>query len=157
MELICIASTEYKKKKFKELVDAYSPKSNIVSNCTRAFFVGGSICVIGEIIKKLIINMGVTTDNAPLVTSMILILTSVVLTSLGYYDVLGKFGGAGSSIPITGFANSVCAPAIEFKKEGYILGVGTKIFIICGPVILYGTTASVVIGAIYYIIKKIGE
>ncbi|MFV0519161.1 MAG: stage V sporulation protein AC [Lachnospirales bacterium] len=135
---------------YDKIVKDFSPKSNTLINCMRAFFVGGTICLIAEFLKQWFIGYGITELDAGTYTSVILIFTAIVLTGLGIYQKLGNFAGAGSIVPITGFANSVASPAIEFKKEGYVLGVGAKIFIIAGPVILYGTLSSIIVGFIYY-------
>jgi stage V sporulation protein AC len=141
------------KQKYKKLVEKTSPNSPIFSNCLKAFFVGGIICIIGQFITNRFLAMGFEIDDASTYTSVILVFTASLLTGLGLYSKIGKFAGAGSIVPITGFSNSVTAPAIEFKKEGFILGLGAKIFIIAGPVILYGTLTSVIVGIIYYISK----
>jgi stage V sporulation protein AC len=139
------------KQKYKKLVEETSPNSPIISNCVKAFMSGGLICVIGQFITNRFTAMGYSIDDASACTSVILIFTASLLTGLGWYSKIGKFAGAGSVVPITGFSNSVTAPAIEFKKEGFILGLGAKIFIIAGPVILYGTLTSVIVGIIYYL------
>ncbi len=145
--------TQKGKDKYKKMVEKASPNSNIVSDCLKAFLVGGFICTVGQFINNYFVNRGFEKDDASMYTSIILILIAVLLTGFGVYDKFGKFAGAGSVVPITGFANSVAAPAIEFKKEGYILGVGAKIFLVAGPVILYGVLTSVIVGLIYYFVK----
>ncbi|WP_164489191.1 stage V sporulation protein AC [Ruminococcus sp. Marseille-P6503] len=117
----------------------------------KAFVIGGLICVLGEALLNMYSSYGLSEKNAGTATSITLILISAVLTGFGLYDKIAKHGGAGTLVPITGFANSVVAPAIEFKTEGLVLGLGAKIFIISGPVILYGTLASVIYGLIYYL------
>lgn len=141
------------KKQFQEKVKEYSPNSNLLKDCIKAFIVGGFICIIGQFITNIFTNMGLSKDETGLMTTIILIFAGALLTGLGIYDKLGKFGGAGSVVPITGFSNSVAAPAIEFKKEGYVFGVGAKMFIIAGPVLVYGTLTSFVVGLIYYFVK----
>ena len=141
---------EMTKERYSKMVDSSSPNSPVVSNCIRAFIVGGIICTIGEVIMNISMLYGADTESAGMYTSVILVITASILTGLGIYSKIGKFAGAGSIVPITGFSNSVTSPAIEFKKEGYILGLGAKIFIIAGPVILYGALASVVVGLVYY-------
>ena len=121
----------------------------------KAFVIGGLICTLGEALLNLYEYFGLSKDNTAMLTSITLILLSALFTGLGLYQKLAKHGGAGTLVPITGFANSVVAPAIEFKTEGMILGLGAKIFIISGPVILYGTLASMVYGLIYYICTKL--
>lgn len=139
------------KEKYSEMVKKTSPNSPIIKNCIKAFIVGGIICCLGQLINNICKNYGFSTEESSTYTSMILILIASILTGLGLYSKIGKFAGAGSIVPITGFSNSVTAPAIEFKKEGFILGLGAKIFIVAGPVILYGTLTSVIVGIIYYI------
>ena len=142
---------ELSKEKYSEMVKKLSPNSPIITNCIKAFIVGGIICCLGQLINNICKNYGFSTEESSTYTSMILILIASILTGLGLYRKIGKFAGAGSIVPITGFSNSVTAPAIEFKKEGFILGLGAKIFIVAGPVILYGTLTSVIVGIIYYI------
>lgn len=139
--------------RFQKMVDEISPQSKIISNCIKAFFVGGIICIIGQFIFEMLMNMNSNEELSRMLTSIILIFLGVVFTGFGLYEKLGKFAGAGSIVPITGFANSVAAASIEFKKEGYILGVGAKMFIIAGPVILYGTATSIIVGIFYYFMK----
>jgi stage V sporulation protein AC len=140
------------KKQYKTMVEKASPNSHIVTNCLKAFLVGGMICALGQFIGNTLINSGLSKDSASMYTSIILMFLAALATGIGWYDTLGKFAGAGSVVPITGFSNSVTAPAVEFKKEGFILGVGAKMFVIAGPVIVYGTFASVVIGLIYFLL-----
>lgn len=139
--------------KYKKMVEKASPNSPIITNCIKAFIIGGLICCAGQFIMNCLANYGASTDDTAMYTSAILIAIASLLTGLGWYSKLGKFAGAGSIVPITGFSNSVTAPAIEFKKEGYVLGVGAKIFLLAGPVILYGTLTSMVVGLIYYFTK----
>lgn len=140
-----------KKADFRKKVEKESPKSPIVKDCIFAFIVGGIICCIGQLVMNLLAIYGTSNDDTGIYTSSVMIIIAAVLTGLGLYGKLGKYAGAGSAIPITGFSNSISSAAIEFKKEGWILGVGAKIFIIAGPVILYGLAASVVVGIVYYI------
>ncbi len=141
-----------KEKEYDKLVKEVSPNSNIVTNCLKAFFVGGTICTLGEALTNIYMGMNISDEDSKVFTSITLIFLSILLTGLGYYSKLGRFAGGGSSIPITGFANSVASPAIEFKKEGYVLGMGAKMFIVAGPVIVYGTVTSIIVGLIYYIL-----
>ena len=120
----------------------------------KAFLFGGLICVIGQSLMDMYLYLGLSKDNASMSVSITLIFLSALLTGLGWYDRIAKHAGAGTLVPITGFANSVAAPALEFKTEGYILGLGAKIFIISGPVILYGILASVLYGLIYYLFLR---
>lgn len=144
-------------KEYGKLVEEVTPTHSSIKNCMWAFFVGGAICTIGEVIKKLLmVGLGLSDNDAGGYTVIILVLVSVLLTGLNIYSVIGKYGGAGSLVPITGFANSVAAPAIEFQKEGQVFGIGVKIFTIAGPVILYGIFASFILGIIYYFITLLG-
>lgn len=138
-------------KKYEKMVQKASPNSPIFMNCIKAFFVGGFICTIGQFINNMVTKYGAADEKtAGLYTSVILIFTASLLTGLGLYSKIGKFAGAGSIIPITGFSNSVTSPAVEFKKEGFIMGLGAKIFTIAGPVILYGVLTSIIVGIVYY-------
>ena len=145
--------TKAEQDKYKKLVEEVSPNSKILSNCIKAFFIGGIFCISGQFILNTLKNYGITQDNAAIYTSIILIFIGVLLTGLGLYQRIGKYAGAGSAVPITGFANAVAAPAIEFKKEGQIMGVGARMFLLAGPVIVYGTCTSMIVGAIYYLSK----
>ena len=133
------------------------PKSHTVACCVRAFFVGGLICMIGQGISMAGSEiLGLQTKDAAAFTSVVMVFLGALLTGLGVYDVIGKYAGAGSIVPITGFSNSVVAPAMEFKREGFILGVGAKLFTIAGPVLVYGITASAAVGLVYYICILLG-
>jgi len=144
-------STE--KERYSAMVKAVSPSSTVGINCLKAFLVGGSICAIGQVLYNILEMRNVSRDDAGLITAGILIVAAVLLTALGLYSKLGKHAGAGSIVPITGFANAIAAPAIEYKKEGLVLGIGAKMFVIAGPVIVYGAMASVVVGLIYYFVR----
>ncbi|MDO5388893.1 MAG: stage V sporulation protein AC [Clostridia bacterium] len=144
---------EVTKEEYGNMVKKASPDSPIFLNCIRAFLVGGLICCIGQLITNVCNVFGLSTEDSGTYTSIILVAVASLLTGLGLYSKLGKFAGAGSVVPITGFSNSVTAPAIEFKKEGFILGLGAKIFIVAGPVILYGVLTSIVVGLIYYFVR----
>ena len=145
--------SEQNEKIYGEMVKAASPPTATIANCAKAFLVGGTICAIAEIIHMVLMNMGLVRDDAGLVTAVILIIVAVLLTALGLYNKLGNFAGAGSIVPITGFANAIAAPAIEHKKEGLVTGVGAKMFVIAGPVLVYGTMASVIVGLFYYFVR----
>lgn len=147
---------KYDKKKYKDYVDKISPKPTYIKNYIMAFIVGGIICCIGQGINDFYMKI-IDFDKltAASYTSMTLILIGSLLTGLGVYDVIGRFSGAGSIIPITGFANSIVSPAMEFKKEGYVLGVGANLFKIAGPVLVYGISSSIICGLIYYVIKML--
>ena len=138
-------------KEYGQLVKKLSPPSPIWKDCIWAFVVGGLICVLGQFLLNRYRDWGLDETNAGTAMSMTLIGFSALLTGLSLYDNIAKFAGAGTLVPITGFANSIAAPAVEFKTEGFVLGVGAKMFTIAGPVILYGTVASVVYGVIYWI------
>lgn len=139
------------KSKYNELVKKKTPNSPIVKNCLFAFVVGGLICVVGQLIKNFMLSVGIGTDDVKIVVPVILIFFGGLLTAIGIYDKIGKFAGGGSIVPITGFANSIVSSAIEFKSEGFVLGMAAKMFTIAGPVIVYGTVASVIYGIIYWI------
>jgi len=139
------------KREYGKLVQEMSPKSPLLKDCINAFWIGGLICTIGQVFMNLYSYFGLDKTNAGTATSMTLVTLSALLTGLSLYDNIAKYGGAGTLVPITGFANAIAAPAIEFKTEGFILGVGAKIFQIAGPVIVYGVSASVVYGLIYWI------
>ena len=138
-------------REYGKLVKEMSPKSPIKKDCFNAFWIGGLICTLGQLIMNGWGALGLSEADAGTATSMSLIALSAVLTGLSLYDNIAKHAGAGTLVPITGFANSIAAPAVEFKTEGFILGVGAKMFTIAGPVIVYGTVASVVYGLIYWI------
>lgn len=144
------------KNEYKKYVEQKSPKPTYLKNYIMAFLVGGLICCIGQGINDFYMNV-INLDklDASSSTSMTLIFLGAILTGFGVYDLIGKFAGAGSIIPITGFANSIVSPAMEFKKEGYVMGVGANLFKIAGPVLVYGVSSSIICGLIYYIIKLI--
>lgn len=141
------------KKEYSKYVDEKAENSSLWTNILKAFLVGGAICTIGQVINNLAIYFGTPEDMAGTVTSMTLIFIGALLTGLDIYDEIGKFGGAGSAVPITGFANSIVSPAMEFKSEGYILGVGARMFVVAGPVLVYGLTSSILYGIIYYLFR----
>ena len=132
------------------------PHSPLGLDCLRAFGVGGGICLLGEVLRQSYLAMGVEADLAGTLTSCSLIVLSAVLTTLGWYQKLAAKAGAGSLVPITGFANAVVSAAIEFKAEGRVLGTGAKMFLIAGPVIVYGTLAAVVYGAVLWVLGMAG-
>lgn len=138
-------------KEYGKLVDQLSPKSPIWKNCLGAFVIGGLICTLGQIFMNIYDALGLDKTDSGTATCMSLIFLSALLTGFSLYDNIAKFAGAGTLVPITGFANAITAPAVEFKTEGFILGVGAKMFTIAGPVIVYGTVASVVYGIIYWV------
>lgn len=136
------------KKEYSDYVDKKSPNSPIFKNCFNAFWVGGLICTIGQLIMDFCMYKGMDQTQASTVVSIVLIAISAILTGLNIFNKIGKFAGAGSLIPITGFANSIVSPAIEYKSEGYVMGVGGKMFTVAGPVLVFGISASVIIGII---------
>lgn len=138
---------------YKEYVKEVTPTKSLPANMIKAFFVGGAICCLGQLLINIFIDQGMNDDDAAMWTSICLILLSVISTGFGLYSKLGEFAGAGSLVPITGFANSVAASAIEFKKEGQVFGIGCKIFTIAGPVILYGIFVSWILGIIYWLFQ----
>jgi len=138
-------------REYGKLVKQMSPKSPIKRDCIFAFLIGGAICTIGQMILNGYMALDMEKTDASTATSMTLVALSALLTGLSLYDNIAKYAGAGTLVPITGFANAVAAPAVEFKTEGFVLGVGAKMFTIAGPVIVYGTVASVVYGIIYWI------
>ena len=141
------------KKQYKKFASAHAPKSPLIKDCALAFWVGGTICAIAQVLTELYAMIPqISKNDAGTLTSVSLIFTAVLLTGLGVFDKIAKFAGAGTLVPITGFANSVASPAIDSRSEGYVLGVGAKIFTVCGPVLLYGTLAGAVWGIIYWII-----
>jgi len=140
------------KREFSNMVDRKSPKSKCLINCLKAFLIGGTICVIGQCFLSYYQTLNLSEEMTGAATSISMVFLGVLSTALGFYPKIAKHGGAGTLVPITGFANAVSAPAIEAKTEGYILGVGTKIFSIAGPVILYGEVASFIAGLIFYFI-----
>lgn len=141
------------KQQYSEMVKQASPNSPIFMDCIKAFISGGIICTIGQLLLNLYTGMDISENDAALWVSITLIGLSALLTALGIYEKLGKFCGAGTIVPITGFANSVVSPAIEFKKEGMVFGMAAKMFIVAGPVIVYGTLTSMLVGFVYYFVK----
>ena len=138
-------------KEYAKLVKDLSPKSPFWKDCLKAFLIGGLICTIGQLIMNGYLALGMEKEDAGTAMSMTLVALSALLTGLSLYDNIAKYAGAGTLVPITGFANAVAAPAVEFKTEGFILGVGAKMFTIAGPVIVYGISAGVLYGLIYWI------
>ena len=138
-------------KEYEKLVDSMSPKSPMGRDCFNAFWIGGLICVVGQVFINLYTRWGMEQQDASTAASMTLVALSALLTGLSLYDDIAKHAGAGTLVPITGFANAIAAPAVEFKTEGFVLGVGAKMFTIAGPVIVYGVSASVVYGLLYWI------
>jgi len=144
-----------KYERYDQLVKRLTPNSNYLQGYVRAFWVGGLICLFGQLISLAGEKwLGMTEASASMFTSVVLIFLGTTLTGLGIYDDIGRYAGAGSIVPITGFANSVASPAIEFRREGMIMGIGAKLFVISGPVLVYGIASSVVVGVIYWLIGR---
>ena len=139
------------KQTYQNYVDKKSPNSPILKNCFNAFWVGGLICSVGQIILNICKERGFDTQTSGTIVSILLIAISAFLTGLNLFNKIGKFAGAGSLIPITGFANSIVSPAMEYKSEGYVMGVGSKMFTVAGPVLVFGISASILVGIIYLI------
>lgn len=145
---------KYNKDNYKKVVDELTPKNKILKNCVMAFIFGGAICLVGEIINDFFVaRLGISDNEASPMTSVVLIGISALLTGLGLYDKLGKIGGAGTVVPITGFANSVVSPAMEFKREGFILGTASNIFKLAGPVLVFGYLSSFIAGLLSMVFK----
>ena len=144
-------STQKQQKQYQDSVKKITPVHSLGLNMCKAFLTGGIICVLGQFILNYAKSLGLDKDTSSSWCSLILILISVILTGLNLYSKIGKFGGAGGLVPITGFANSVASSAIEYKAEGQVFGIGCKIFTIAGPVILYGILSSWILGVIYYL------
>lgn len=139
---------------YKKYVNKKIPKPSYLKNCIWAFIVGGLICTFGQLIQNGLAAVGLDKKDVASGTAMILVFLGAFLTGLGVYDKLGKRAGAGSVVPITGFANSIVAPAMEYKREGYVFGVAAKMFSIAGPVLVYGYGSSILVGLIYLLIKR---
>ena len=136
---------------FEAQYNQVKPKPPIVKNMLWAFVVGGLICVLGQVFANYFVDLGLSKKEAGVPTTIVMVFLGAFFTGLGVYDELGRRAGAGSIVPITGFANSVVAPAMEFKREGFVFGVAAKMFVIAGPVIVYGVTTAVLVGLIYWI------
>ena len=138
-------------KDYQDYVEKKSPNSPILKNCFNAFWVGGLICSIGQIILDFCKYKGLPEETAGTLVSIFLIGISAFLTGLNIFNKIGKIAGAGSLVPITGFANSIVAPAMEYKSEGYVMGVGAKMFTVAGPVLVYGISTSIIVGFVYFL------
>lgn len=144
------------KQQYKKYADAHAPKSPVFRNSLRAFFVGGIICCGAEALTGLYTTVcGIPKDDAAALTSTTLVFLAVLLTAFGIFDKIARFAGAGTLVPITGFANSVASPAIDSRSEGLVLGIGSKIFTVAGPVLLYGTLSGTLYGVLYWICKNL--
>jgi len=146
--------TNINQKDYYEYVKKKIPKPNYIKNFIWAFVVGGLICIIGQLITNYYESLGLDKKDVSAATPMTLVFIGAFLTGLGVYDKLGKRAGAGSIVPITGFANAIVAPAMEFKREGFVLGVAAKMFIIAGPVLVYGYGTSILVGIVYLLLQK---
>ena len=142
------------KKEYQEYVNKKSPNSPIIKNCIYAFLIGGFICSIGQVIQSFCLYKGLDKELAGTVVSIILIGISAFLTGLNIFNKIGKIAGAGSLIPITGFANSIVAPSMEYKSEGYVMGVGAKMFTVAGPVLVYGISTAIIVGLGYLLFNS---
>lgn len=149
-------ATQADKKAYQKFVKQVTPTHNLWLQMCKAFVTGGTICCIGQILLNTGRNMGLDEQTTASFCSLILILTSVILTGINVYPSIVKWGGAGALVPITGFANSVAAPAMEYQKEGQVFGIGCKIFTIAGPVILYGIFASWAVGVVLWLLQMYG-
>lgn len=141
------------RKEYGKYVEEMTPKPTYGKNIIMAFLVGGAICTLGQIILNYLIKVGLNETSAATFTSISMVFLGSLLTGLGIYDKIGKIGGAGAAVPITGFANSIVSPAMEFKREGFIFGVASKMFIIAGPVLVYGIGSSIIIGLFTLLFK----
>ena len=144
---------ENEKQKYREYAKSKAPKSKLFRDCVIAFAVGGLICAFGEGIGELVMKLGVNEENTKILVPCSLVVLSSILTALGIYQKIAKFAGAGTIVPITGFSNAITSVSIDSTAEGFVLGVGAKMFTIAGPVILYGTAASVFVGLVYWILS----
>ena len=150
-----MTQSRMKPEEYKKLVARMTPHSRHLRGCFRTFWVGGLICCIGQLLNDLGKMLQLDDVTGPMFTSIVLIFFGTTLTGIGIYDRIGKYAGCGSIVPITGFANSVAAPALEYRREGVILGIGAKLFTISGPVIVYGTVTSIAIGILYWLLKGV--
>jgi stage V sporulation protein AC len=141
------------KLEYQKYVDKKTPNSKLFRNIIRAFVVGGAICIIGQFFNNLYKAKGLDVEISSSLTAITMVFLGAFFTGLNIYDELGRFAGAGSIVPITGFANSIVSPAMEYKSEGYVLGIGSKMFLIAGPVIVYGLLVSVIAGVLHYFLK----
>lgn len=141
---------------YQKLVWKHTPKKPLWKGCLGAFLIGGTICLFGEVFNEIYLNFGCDEVTAGALESVTLVLCSILLTGIGVYDNISRIGGAGTLVPITGFANAMSSPVIEFRVEGMVLGIGPKIFSVAGSVIAYGVASSTLYGLIYYILYQIG-
>ncbi|HHW91935.1 MAG TPA: stage V sporulation protein AC [Firmicutes bacterium] len=153
-EVLKVGKLTREQEVYKRWANARKPKPPLVRNTIAAFLVGGLICTIGQIILNFFLSLGMNLKEAGGPTAAVMIFLGALLTGLGVYDRIGKFAGAGSVVPITGFANSIVAPALEFKREGYVMGVGARMFNIAGPVLVYGMATAWLVGLFYWLVHK---
>ena len=137
---------------YKKMTKVVAPRSKVAANCLKAFAVGGAICALGQVVANLAENAGVEPKTASLCGSLALIFLAVLLTGLNVFDKIAKHAGAGTIVPITGFANAIASPAVEFKSEGFVTGMGAKMFSVAGPVLVFGVTVSVIVGIVYWMV-----
>ena len=147
---------ELSAKEYKKMTKTTVPRSKVLTDCFNAFAVGGFICALGEAVTELAANAGVEEKTASLCGSLALIFLAVLLTGLNVFDKIAKHAGAGTIVPITGFANAIASPAVEFKSEGFVLGMAAKMFSVAGPVLVYGISASVVYGLVLWLVSLLG-
>ncbi|NLY43143.1 MAG: stage V sporulation protein AC [Clostridiaceae bacterium] len=143
------------KKEYEKYVQKKMPKSPVIKNTIKAFIIGGIICIVGQVVSNYFKGRGMSVEEAGGATAIVMVLLGALLTGLDIYDGIAKHAGAGTIVPITGFANSIVSPAMEFKSEGYVLGMASKMFVIAGPVLVYGIIASIVVGIISFIVKTL--
>jgi len=146
--------TQMNSKQYEDYIKDKLPKPKSLRNCIAAFVVGGLICDIAQFISNMAKSYGYNQEAVASITATTMVFLGAFLTGLGIYDRIGRFAGAGSIVPITGFANSIVSPAMEFKREGFVFGVGAKMFVLAGPVLVYGISSSIIIGLIYYLLGK---
>lgn len=146
--------TKMSSKQYEEYIKDKLPKGKYLKNCMAAFIVGGLICDVAQFISDLAKSYGYSQEAVSSITSITMVFLGAFFTGIGIYDRLGKFAGAGSIVPITGFANSIVSPAMEFKREGFVFGVGAKMFVLAGPVLVYGISTSIIVGVIHYLVGK---
>jgi len=141
------------KEEYRKWSQQQAPGTPKAKNLVMAFLVGGIICTIGQFILRALLNTGMAKEDAGSLTTLFMIFIGAFLTGLNVYDDIGRIGGAGAAIPVTGFANSIVSPAMEYKKEGYVMGVGARMFLIAGPVLVYGIFSSIIAGIVYYLVS----
>ncbi|MGE5630993.1 MAG: stage V sporulation protein AC [Caulobacteraceae bacterium] len=146
--------TKMSPKQYEKYIKDKMPKPNTLKNCIWAFIVGGLICDVAQLITNVAKSYGYNQEAVSAITATTMVFLGAFLTGLGVYDLIGKKAGAGSIVPITGFANSIVSPAMEFKREGFVFGVGAKMFIVAGPVLVYGISTSILVGILYYLFAK---